>query len=160
MFPCALCSCRRTRPGSLAPWEQDRPGQTGASCVTQPPLELHQWPFYWDGRLNTFQWKSPPISQSCSPRVHARTRTRQWPASSLDRREQAPRLPGASHGARAAGCGLRAGMMNPGWGSPGHRERRYAEEVQLPSRHHHVFLLGLLCAGMGLPRGISNPGDH
>lgn len=55
MFPCALCSCQR----DLAVWEQDRPGQTGVSCVTQPPLELHQWPLYWDGRLKMFQWNPP-----------------------------------------------------------------------------------------------------
>lgn len=53
----SLCSVLlSTRPGSLgtgSTWAD------GSVCVTQPPLELHQWPLYWDGRLKMFQWNPP-----------------------------------------------------------------------------------------------------
>lgn len=101
MFPCALCSCRRSL-GTGSAWADG-----SVVCYSAPPRASPMaFLLGWEAQYVPME-ESTHISER-SPRVHARTRTRQWPARSLDRREQAPRLPDAGHGARAAGCGLRA----------------------------------------------------
>lgn len=113
---CSVLLSRR-RPGSLGT------GSTwaaGVSWVTQPPSSFTNGLCIGMGGSicsnGTLRPDAMGAVHHSSPRVHARTRTRQCPAMALDRREQAPRLPDASHGARAAACGhdeSRLGLARP-----------------------------------------------
>lgn len=113
---CALCSCQR----DLAIWEQDRPGRRECRVLLSPPSSFTNGLCIGMGGSRCSNGTLHPDAMGAvhhsSPRVHARTRTRQCPAMALDRREQAPRLPDASHGARAAACGhdeSRLGLARP-----------------------------------------------